>query len=86
LEKVLSRCQIRPLSTQIGKLTSHPTSIRPSRDEIKHEIIGVFDHLFVEAVKAVMRDNIFNNHKPIMMQATNRKTDEPSDIHPSIER
>lgn len=34
---VLSRhYQIRSLSTQLGKLTSHPTSIRPSRDEIKY--------------------------------------------------
>ncbi|CAI7662409.1 unnamed protein product [Penicillium glandicola] len=29
-------CQIRSLSTQLGKLTNHPTSISPSRDEINH--------------------------------------------------
>ncbi|KAJ5926227.1 hypothetical protein N7516_008000 [Penicillium verrucosum] len=29
-------CQIRSLSTHLGKLTSHPTSVRPSRDEIKY--------------------------------------------------
>ncbi|OQD91526.1 hypothetical protein PENSOL_c052G06979 [Penicillium solitum] len=34
---VLSRhYQIRSLSTQLGKLTSHPTSVRPSRGEIKY--------------------------------------------------
>lgn len=29
-------CQIRSLSTHLRKFTSHPTSVRPSRDEIKY--------------------------------------------------
>ncbi|KAJ5278367.1 hypothetical protein N7524_004520 [Penicillium chrysogenum] len=54
--KVLSRCQIRPLSTQIGKLTSHPTSIRPSRDEIKHERLS--DQNLEVAIRSLHHDGL----------------------------
>lgn len=36
MPKALShRCHVRTLSMQLGKLTSYPTSIRPSDDEIQ---------------------------------------------------
>ncbi|KAJ5210531.1 hypothetical protein N7491_010338 [Penicillium cf. griseofulvum] len=54
---VLSRhYQIRSLSTQLGKLTSHPTSIRPSQDEIKHSRLS---HQSLEvAMRSLHRDGI----------------------------
>lgn len=54
--KVLNRCQIRLLSTQIGKLTNHPTSIRPSRDEIKHERLS--DQNLEVAIRSLHHDGL----------------------------
>jgi hypothetical protein len=54
--KVLGRCQIRSLSAQIGKLTSHPTSIRPSRDEIKHERLS--DQNLEVAIRSLYQDGL----------------------------
>lgn len=48
--------QIRSLSTQLGKLTSHPTSIRPSQDEIKHTRLS---HQNLEvAIRSLHRDGL----------------------------
>ncbi|KAK4864576.1 hypothetical protein LT330_009571 [Penicillium expansum] len=54
---VLSRpYQIRSPCTRFEKLTSHPTSIRPSRDEIKHERLS---HQNLEvAVRSLHQDGL----------------------------
>ena len=49
-------CQIRSLSTQLGKLTSHPTSILPSEDEIKNARLS--HHNLEVAMHSLHRDGL----------------------------
>ncbi|KAJ5336277.1 uncharacterized protein N7506_004299 [Penicillium brevicompactum] len=48
--------QIRPLSTQLGKLTSHPTSIRPSKTEIQQTRLSAQN--MEVAVRSLHRDGL----------------------------
>lgn len=48
--------QSRPLSTQLGKLTSHPTSIRPSKTEIQQTRLSAQN--MEVAVRSLHRDGL----------------------------
>jgi hypothetical protein len=68
---VLSRhYQIRSLSTQLGKLTSHPTSIRPSQDEIKHARLS--DQNLEVAMRSLHRDGLVVVENVIPHECLNR--------------
>lgn len=55
--KALSyQCHVGALSVQLGKLTSHPTSIRPSNDEIQEGRLSS-RHLEV-AIRSLHRDGL----------------------------